>query len=107
MKKNIMWKIISQSKLYATLDPEKLKEAADQCEFITFKKGETVFQKKSQHLSCIYVLLNTALSSPSGKYEPNSIIEIAQLLDKKNMTVKDDMVALDDGMMGKLKYTIE
>jgi hypothetical protein len=28
-------------------------------------------------------------------------------LDKKNLKIKEDMVALDEGFIGKLKYTIE
>lgn len=54
-----MWKIISESQLYEALDPAKLKDAADTCQFLTFKKGEIVFKKGSDHKGCIYVLLNT------------------------------------------------
>jgi hypothetical protein len=31
MKKNMMWKIVEESKLYDSLDSEKLREAADEC----------------------------------------------------------------------------
>lgn len=39
----------------------KLKHASDNCSFITFKKGEIVFKKDSEHKNIIYVLLNTEI----------------------------------------------
>jgi cGMP-dependent protein kinase len=102
-----MWKILSESQLYDALDPNKLKIAADTCDFLAFKKGETVFKKASDHKGCIYVLLNTELRGTTLTYEPNSIVELAQLLERKALRVKEDMVASDDGIVGKLLYEVE
>lgn len=107
IKRNIMWKIISESKLIEAFDSDKLKDAADVCQFIAFKKGETVFKKQSQHKGCIYVLLNTQLKGQTWKYEPNSIIEMTQILDHKYVKIKQDMIAIEDGMIGKLLFELE
>ena len=74
---------------------------------MTFKKGETVFKKGSEHKGCIYVLLNTDLKGATHAFEPNAIVEIQQVLDKKSIKIKEDMVASDDGMLGKLLYELE
>lgn len=55
----MVWKILSESSLLEELDEAKLKESADQCDFIPFKKGELVLKKNSDHKACIYVLLNS------------------------------------------------
>lgn len=75
-----MWKILSESQLADALDAHRLKTAADTCQFLAFKKGETVFKRGSDHKGCIYVLLNTDLKGATATYEPNSIIELPQLL---------------------------
>lgn len=59
IRKNVVWKILSESSLLEELDEAKLKESADQCDFIPFKKGELVLKKNSDHKACIYVLLNS------------------------------------------------
>lgn len=74
IKRNVMWKIISESQLAEALDIDRLKESADICEFLTFKKGETVLKKGSDHRACIYVLLNTELRGTTAKYEANAIV---------------------------------
>jgi hypothetical protein len=47
IKKNSLWNIIIESKLNEHLDMIKLKESSDNCTFVSFKKGETVFKKDS------------------------------------------------------------
>jgi hypothetical protein len=89
------------------LDPKKLKEASDTCDFLNFKKGEVVFKKGSEHKGCIYVLLNTELKGQSVVFSPNGVVEAAELLDKKQIKVREDMVASEDGMIGKLLYEME
>jgi hypothetical protein len=107
IKRNVMWSILSESQLYEALDAAKLKEAAETCQFLSFKKGDVVFKKGSDHKGCIYVLLNTELRGATAVYEPNAIVELPQLLERKNIKVKEDMVATDDGIVGKLLYEIE
>jgi hypothetical protein len=55
---------------------------------MAFKKGDIVLKRHSEHKGCIYVLLNAELKGSSIKYEANTIIEPAQLLDKRALKIK-------------------
>ena len=65
-----------------------------------------MFKNGSDHKGCIYVLLNTDLKGATGSYQPHSIIELPQLLLQRNIKIKEDMVASDDGILGKLLYEL-
>ena len=66
-----------------------------------------VFKKGSEHKGCIYVLLNTELKGQSVVFSSNGVVEAAELLDKKQIKIREDMVASEDGMIGKLLYEME
>ena len=102
-----MWKVVTESKLYDNFDSQKLREAADSCEFHIFKKGEMVLKKDQSYSKDIFVLLNTELKGSTVSYPANSVIESNQLLDKKGFKIKEDMVASDNGCLCKLCYEFE
>lgn len=53
------------------------------------------------------MLLNTDLKGAANKYQSNSVIELDEILMKKGIVFKEDFIASDDGMIGKLSYEFE
>ncbi len=79
----------------------------DIAEFIHLKKGEIAFKKNSEHSNCVYVLLNTALKGATIEHSANSILHKEELKEKKAFKVKEDMVAVEEGELCKIKYETE
>ena len=102
-----MWKVITESKIYDHFDEQKLKYAAEECQFRPFKKGEVVFKKNEEYTKGIFVLLNTDVKGQTVTYKANSVIEANQLLDKKGFKVKEDLLAVDNGSLCKLNYEFD
>ncbi len=52
-----------------------------------------MFKKKEQFKNVIYVVLSAKLKGESITYEPNSIVELSQLMAHKQFTIPEDIVA--------------
>lgn len=79
----------------------------DIAEFIHIKKGEIAFKKNSEHSDCVYILLNTALKGATIEYSPNSILHKEELKERKAFKVKEDMIAVEEGELCRIKHETE
>jgi len=52
--------------------------------------------------------LNGEIKGTTVSYAANSVIELAQIKDhKKLIKIKEDLIAVEDGTIGKINYILE